>query len=225
MIGRMSYKLAAELARSRKLSRAMLTTSLAAYLHLHRVVNGLAVIHYGRSPKLAFDWGMAGFFVPRIETGASVLDIGCGRGHLTELLLSRASTVVAYDRDFSSIVDLRRRVRDGRLLSYCADAVGGMPMRTFDIAVLSSILPFVEDPQDLLRKLHGTAKRLLVRETRYDRDFTVLLARSLGLDTRADSAVRREFTRSELITELKVAGWTAIDVWDSFDIFIDARPS
>ena len=113
----------------------------------------------------------------------------------------------------------RRRVRLRRI------GLGGWPgclpiNASFDVAILSSILPFVHDSRLFLDSLKKISKELIVRETRYDRDFTVPLMRSLGLSHRTDPTARREYTRDGLVRELAEAGWTVKECLDTYDIYV-----
>jgi SAM-dependent methyltransferase len=59
-------------------------------------------------PGQPSDWVLR--FAPRIPVGGTVLDLPCGRGRHTRLLLDRGHAVVAVDIDTSHIADLAGRV-------------------------------------------------------------------------------------------------------------------
>lgn len=176
---------------------------------------------FGTSPKHLFEWGAAGFVVPKVRPGARVLDVGCGRGELAWEVGRVARCVVGYDKSFANVAQASRRAGHGRVLFYCGDAEAAVPVRAhFDTVILSSILPFVEDPQSFLTSLREIAAELIVRETRYDRDFTVPLMQSLGLVHRTDSFARREYTYDALVRELADAGWLVRECRNTYDMYV-----
>ena len=201
--------------------RAWLLFLLRFYQWLFQYVNFVASEYLGASPKHVFDWGAAGFIVPRIRRGARVLDVGCGRGDLTWKIAEVASEVVGYDHSLSLVAAAARRDQAPHMRFYCGDAEAAMPVRaSFDVAILSSVLPFVNDSGTFLRKLKHISAELLVRETRYDRDFTVPLMRSLGIPHRTDPMAQREYTRESLVRELEAAGWMVKECLDTYDIYV-----
>ena len=71
--------------------------------------------------------------------GKRVLDVGCGRGRLTEFAASRAAEVFAFDPDEEAVEDAQARLPSA-LSSIVTFAVGGAeefdaPRRRFDIAL------------------------------------------------------------------------------------------
>ncbi len=204
------------------LRRRWLIATLRAYHGHFAYANFVAGLYLGGSPKLAYRWGMQSFFVPRVAPGARVLDVGCGRGQLAELVGERAAVVFAYDRELRVVREARRRSRRGNVLYFCGDAIDALPRGSFDIAILSSVLPFVRDAGELLRGLHAIVPEILVRETRRDRDFTVPLLRSLGANPKSDPHALREYDRDDLVLELERAGWRVRDERDTYDIYLQA---
>jgi methionine biosynthesis protein MetW len=97
-----------------------------------------------------------------IPTGAKVLDLGCGDGELLEFLvrqrgvkgrgieLSEAGVLTCVGRGLS--------VRQGLLQEGLAD----YPDRSFDFAVLSQTLPFLDDPEMILGEMLRVGSRAIV---------------------------------------------------------------
>lgn len=208
------------------LRRAWLVTVLRLYHGLFEYANFVSGIALGTSPKLAFpDWGMQAFFLPRIPPGSRVLDVGCGHGSLAEVIAERAGAVFAFDRDPIVVRAAKERTsrKARRPMWFCADASRSLPTGQVDVVLLSSILPFVDDPQRLLAEAARIAPRALIRETRADRDFTMPLARSLGGAPTTDPNVRREYTSATLVAELRRAGWVVREMHETYDIYVMAE--
>lgn len=91
----------------------------------------------GRGGTRPSPW--VGRFVGRIPPGGTVLDLACGQGRHTRLLLERGHAVVAVDRDVSGVAHL-----DGALEVVEADLEDGRPFplagRVFDGVVVTAYL-------------------------------------------------------------------------------------
>jgi ubiquinone/menaquinone biosynthesis C-methylase UbiE len=89
---------------------------------------------------------LAGHLATRIPRDATVLDVGCGDGHLARLALRRRPDIRITGID----VLVRRTTQipvvafDGRTLPY--------PDRSFDVVMFVDILHHAEDPRGLLRE-------------------------------------------------------------------------
>lgn len=90
----------------------------------------------------------------------SVLEIGCGEGHVTELiLLSSASRVLATDISQSLIDENRLRVQDPRVSFAVADVMSFSPDEAFDVVVCCEVLEHLDDPVAGLAALHALGAR------------------------------------------------------------------
>jgi SAM-dependent methyltransferase len=83
--------------------------------------------------------------------GLRVLDLGCGPGHLAELLARRRYRVVAVDRPGAC------RARGASFDLVEADLENGLPagLGHFDYVVCADVLEHLRDPASLLRQIHG----------------------------------------------------------------------
>lgn len=91
----------------------------------------------GRGPGEPSAWVRR--FVDRIPPGGTVLDLACGRGRHTRLLLERGHRVIAVDRDVAAVAGL-----DGDLEVLEVDLEDGRPFplagRRFDGIVVTAYL-------------------------------------------------------------------------------------
>ena len=70
--------------------------------------------------------------------GRRVLDVGCGRGRLTEVAARQAAELFAFDPDAEAVAETRRRLRDIRAGVQVVEAdleSVDLPRRRFDIAL------------------------------------------------------------------------------------------
>jgi methionine biosynthesis protein MetW len=97
-----------------------------------------------------------------IETGEKVLDLGCGDGTLLRHLLdTRAITGRGIEIDEASVLACVRRgvsVRQGNL----QEGLHDYPAGSFDSAVLSQTLPYLNDPAFIIREMLRVSERAIV---------------------------------------------------------------
>ncbi len=93
-------------------------------------------------------------------SGRRVLDIGCGTGHFTLMLLKKGCEVTAVDA-VTDMVDFCRRVCAGsgyspRIEQVTVEETGKrFPRGSFDHILMIDVLEHVEDDRAALRDLHG----------------------------------------------------------------------
>lgn len=91
---------------------------------------------------------------------ASVLEIGCGEGHVTELILGAgASKVLATDISDSFITENAARVKDPRVTFQVQDVMSLSLRDRFDLVVCCEVLEHLDDPHRAVDILHGLEAR------------------------------------------------------------------
>lgn len=132
-----------------------------------RVENGVIV---GSNGKYEIRNPVARFLLSRFDHAVaqsireaapdSVLEIGCGEGHVTELILQAgASRVLATDISESLIEENILRVQDPRVSFRVADLMTFSPDERFDVVVCCEVLEHLEDPERGLDILHALGAR------------------------------------------------------------------
>ena len=99
---------------------------------------GMRILTLGRVTPLRVELARTATPAP----GAEVLEIGCGTGAVTALLLERGARVTALDQNPEMLEQARRRLAIGSvgsadLLECTASEIDGLPQRLFDAVVAS----------------------------------------------------------------------------------------
>lgn len=97
--------------------------------------------------------------------GKTVLDVGCGVGHLAQFLVSKGCKVICVDGRSENIAKLRKSYPN--LEAYVVD-VETKPLRKigkFDIVFAYGLLYHLENPVASLRNMESVCKELLLLET------------------------------------------------------------
>jgi ubiquinone/menaquinone biosynthesis C-methylase UbiE len=103
----------------------------------------------------------------QVRPGSSVLELGCGTGQVTELLLDAGADVTAVDRSEAMMSRARRRAPAARF--ELGDVLDQAPGAGFDIVVLAFVLHELPQPARLVlleiaRKALGDGGRLGILE-------------------------------------------------------------
>jgi ubiquinone/menaquinone biosynthesis C-methylase UbiE len=106
----------------------------------------------------------AGFFLPKLEAGWRVLDVGCGPGTITLGLARRVApgSVVAIDVQDAQFAEARERAeRDGLHVDFRQASAYQMPFpdEHFDAVFCHAVLQHLSDPRTALGEMRRVLKR------------------------------------------------------------------
>jgi len=150
------------------------------------------------------------FFIAKIPTGATVLDVGCGYGAVARSIAERlpACRVIGVDRDEGRLQQAREKKELPNLNFIQADVCLNLPKNTYDVIVLSNILEHISDRVGFLRRLLKSVNPslVLVRVPSFERDWKMPMRKELGLNYFSDAEHFIEHRLDELQTELAEAG-------------------
>lgn len=90
------------------------------------------------------------------EKELSILDLGCGNGWLLRKITSnyKNSTGVGVD---GSLIMINNAIKEDKKNDYiCADLNNWIPKHKFDIIISMEVLYYLDDPQELIRKIKNS---------------------------------------------------------------------
>ena len=151
------------------------------------------------------------FFIDNIETGAKVLDIGCGNGALAYDVAKNVEgvEVVGIDLSEKNIQIARKDFAATNIEYVVGNAEKDLPERKFGAVILSNVLEHIERRVELLQKIKAkyNPNKILIRVPMFDRDWRVPLKKEVGVDYRLDETHFIEYTFEEFQKEIRDAGF------------------
>lgn len=146
------------------------------------------------------------FFVNNIDSGDSVLDIGCGNGYLTYDISEKAEKVVAVDLDRKNIELAKKKFFRQNITYLVGDATKLNLKEKFDVVVLSNILEHIEDRHSFLSRIYTLAEKFLIRVPMLNRDWLTYYKKELGCNYLLDPTHKIEYTLETFKKEIDEAG-------------------
>lgn len=145
------------------------------------------------------------FFTDNTSPSDTVLDIGCGGGHLAYDVAQTAKQVIGIDISRHYLAASQRYTNQSNLSFVHGDVTTYQFQTNFNVVILSNVLEHIADRVGLLKKIKPLAPKLLIRVPMIDRDWLVLLKQELGVEHRLDPTHTIEYTESIFRRELAQA--------------------
>lgn len=153
--------------------------------------------------------GIHSFFYNRIPVGATVLDLGCGHGTVTNAIaLQCNANVIGIDFDEKSINFAKNNYHHPNLQFIIGNVFTDIPeIKSVDIIVLSSVLEHLDNRVNFLSEMNERfhPKKFLIRVPTLERNHYVALKQELGLSPFLDRTHRLEYTTAIFSDEMKQA--------------------
>ena len=150
---------------------------------------------------------LAGYYRDLIPANASVLEIGCGAGHLLELLPNQ--DVAGIDISEAQVAAARKRVTRGEFHVMAGEEI--VLNRTFDFVIISETLNFAADVQQILQKAHSVSHprtRLILNF--HSGLWRPLLSLGTALGVRAKHPACNWLSATDMRNMLSLAGWDVV---------------
>lgn len=98
--------------------------------------------------------------LPFLNKNKAILDLGCGRGIISETLLKEGLKVTPLDvQDLSFVERVRPVIYDGEKIPFDADA--------FDVSLLITVLHHTPEPEKIIIEAQRVSKRMVIIEDVY----------------------------------------------------------
>ena len=168
------------------------------------------------------------FFTDRIKPKERVLDIGSGRAYLAYQMAQAGAVVTGIELSARNIEISQKLYKHEGLTFIHGDAWKDLPHEKFDTVVMSNVLEHIDERVKFIRMVEQwvSASRWLIRVPCFDRDWTVALAKELGLDSRLDETHFTEFTDESFRREMHEAGMDITHFEKQWgEIWAEVKPS
>jgi len=199
---------------NKPLAALLIKPTLKMHSRCYKWAGSLAIIlNDGIHPKHQIlqykEW-----FLENIETGWTILDVGCNTGLLASMLSEKAAFVYGIEISEQNVKTARSLHTKDNIEYICANATTHdyTNCRPIDCVSLSNVLEHIENRTDFLRNLiknlnwvNNKQKRFLIRVPVIDREWIVPYKKQLGLDYRLDKGHYTEYTLESFLEELKQA--------------------
>ena len=171
---------------------------------------------YPIHPKHLVDQPWHDWYLPYLDRGDFVLDVGCSNGAHLVRAATACRSIVGFDYDLPQLAIAGRTIRErglphARVLAWDITRPFPFPDRTFDKAlfldVIEHLVPRVEVLREIRRVLADDG-RLLVSGPNRESSWRRTL-RAAGLFAYSDPDHKIEYTREEFLAELHAAGFEA----------------
>ncbi len=150
------------------------------------------------------------FLIANLEKGHSILDIGCGKGHVIEKVIEKSLRITAIDHDSNAIEIVTQKFSKQKVNAIHGDASKYLDKNkeSFDVTILSHVLEHIEFPEKLLEKVYQYTKFIYVEVPDFECHHLNLFRPLVNTDlvyTDADHV--SEFDRDEMKDLLSSAGF------------------
>jgi len=146
------------------------------------------------------------YFLDNIDENSTILDIGCGRGTLTNNLAKKAQKVMGIDISKNYIMIAKNRYKKNNLKFINVDATKYEFKEKVDYIILSNVIEHIDDRIEFLNKIKNYGNIILIRVPMINRSWLALYKKQLGCEYRLDPSHHIEYTFQIFKKEMDLAG-------------------
>jgi SAM-dependent methyltransferase len=169
---------------------------------------------YPIHPKHLVEQAWHDWYLPYLDRGDFVLDVGCSNGAHLVRAAAACRSIVGFDYDLRQLAIAGRSIREqalarARVFAWDITRPFPFPDRTFEKALFLDVIEHLLPRVDVLREIHRVLKddgRLLVSGPNRESSWRRTL-RAAGLFAYSDPDHKVEYTREEFLAELAAAGF------------------
>ncbi len=151
------------------------------------------------------------FFIDNINSGDTVLDIGCGNGAVAYDLAAKAGRVIGIEIKEKNIKAAKEKFFRPNLEFVAGDCLNfdfsKLNIEKFDAIVMSNVLEHLNERIEFLKKLHKLSDKILLRVPLITRDWLSVYKKENGYKYKLSAEHFIEYTEEILTEELHQAGW------------------
>lgn len=179
------------------IGKTIITHSIKCLLLIHtfvgKVIDVLAIKANGNLHPKHHLMRYYKFFLENINSGDTVLDIGCGNGFVTTQVAKKAGFVTGIDTDRNNIALAKKRALKNTEF-IVGDATIYPFKKKYNAVILSNVLEHIENRVRFLQKVQLLADTVLIRVPMINRDWLPLYRKELGMFPFCDSTHFTEYT-------------------------------
>jgi SAM-dependent methyltransferase len=169
---------------------------------------------YAIHPKHLVEQPWHDWYLPYLDRGDFVLDVGCSNGGHLVRAATACRSIVGFDYDLPQLAIAGRAIKEQRLerarvLAWDITGAFPFPDRTFQKALFLDVIEHLVPRVAVLREIRRVLKdegRLLVSGPNRENSWRRTL-RAAGLFSYSDPDHKIEYTREEFLAELREAGF------------------
>lgn len=171
---------------------------------------------YGIHPKHLVEQAWHDWYLPYLGGAERVLDVGTNNGAHLVRAATRSRCIAGIDYDLAALAQAAHAIGaagTGHACVLAADVTGRFPFRdrAFDVVLFLDVIEHVVPRVQVLREIRRVLRddgRLLLSAPNRDTRWRATL-RAAGLFAYSDPDHKIEYTREELLAELRAGGFTA----------------
>jgi 2-polyprenyl-3-methyl-5-hydroxy-6-metoxy-1,4-benzoquinol methylase len=202
--------------KNKKITKLFLGVFIKYHNYLyHKIAEYSTALNGGRHPKHDI-LDHYNYFLGKINTDDTLIDIGCGDGNFSYNMAEKANEVISIDISERNIKKAKAKHQKDNIKYLVGDATQ-MPIdKKFDAIILSNVLEHIDERIAFLNSLHAVSDKILLRVPMINRDWISVYKKNNGYEYRLDTTHFIEYTLESLKQELRSTNWELVEYQVNF---------